>query len=337
MQTYLLIYACAVAALGIYALLTTIFNLRFFRRMASVPRQKDEPLISVVIPARNEEENLDNLLSSICAQSYRNIEILVIDDQSSDRTGEIIKEYEERDGRVRGFRTDAALRLNQNGKINALLQVLPHVRGEYILATDADTEHAPDCIAHSYAVMHRNGLDIISGFPKEICPSYMGLVSISAMMLTNIMIPHFIVYRFPIPSAAFAIGQFIMMRRGAYEETGGYESIKGEICDDIGIVRLFVKKGKHYAFIDLSKYSSCLMYRTGKESFKGIERSISGVFPPRLCYVPPVTILVILLLHIALSPLASILAAFTAPGNIAAMMITATEIVSPPFAEILSR
>lgn len=307
MQTYLLIYACAVAALGIYALLTTIFNLRFFRRMASVSRQKDEPLISVVIPARNEEENLDNLLSSICAQSYRNIEILVIDDQSSDRTGEIIKEYEERDGRVRGFRTDAALRLNQNGKINALLQVIGHAKGEYILATDADTIHEKDCIRHAYSIMRGNGLDIISGFPTELCPSFMGAINMSAMMFTGIFIPHYLVYKFHVSAASFAIGQFIMMRRDAYEETGGYSNIEGSICDDVGIVRLFVKNHKRYAFISICDYVKCNMYGSSKDSFRGIERSIAGVFPPKLSSLPPVAILITLLMHMALAPLMAIL------------------------------
>ncbi len=322
MEIWIHIYSILMLVLGIYSLLNIIINLLYFRHLNKAETREDGPLISVVVPARNEEKNIGNLLESLIAQDYRKIEILVINDQSTDGTEAIIREYAEKDSRIHCFSTEAGKILHSNGKINALLQLIPHAKGEYILATDADTMHSKNCISHAYSVMKEHHLDIISGFPKELCSSYFGSLCMSAMMLTYVFIPHWFVYRFPIPAATFAIGQFIMMRRDAYEETGGYESIKGEICDDIGIVRLFVKKGKHYAFIDLSKYSSCLMYRTGKESFKGIERSISGVFPPRLCYVPPVTILVILLLHIALSPLASILAAFTAPGNIAAMMIT---------------
>ncbi len=306
MELYLNILSALMLIVGVYSLAATLLNIRHFRKLGRAGNETEGPLVSVVIPARNEEDNLPRLLNSLIAQTYRNIEILVINDQSEDRTEAIIREYEKKDSRVHGYCTAPGKKLNQNGKINALLQVLPHVSGEYILATDADTEHAPDCIAHSYAVMHRNGLDIISGFPKEICPSYMGLVSISAMMLTNIMIPHFIVYRFPIPSAAFAIGQFIMMRTDAYRESGGYTAISGTICDDVGIVRLFVRKKKKYAFISISEYVSCHMYGSAREAFRGIERSIAGVFPPKVSTMIPVLLLVILILHLALSPIMTI-------------------------------
>ena len=313
MELYLNILSALMLIVGVYSLAATLLNIRHFRKLGRAGNETEGPLVSVVIPARNEEDNLPRLLDSLIAQTYRNIEILVINDQSEDRTEAIIREYEKKDSRVHGYCTAPGKRLNQNGKINALLQVLPHVRGEYILATDADTEHAPDCIAHSYAVMHRNGLDIISGFPKEICPSYMGLVSISAMMLTNIMIPHFIVYRFPIPSAAFAIGQFIMMRTDAYRESGGYTAISGTICDDVGIVRLFVRKKKKYAFISISEYVSCHMYGSAREAFRGIERSIAGIFPPKAISFIPILCLVTILVHIALSP-AAVIALFVLEG-----------------------
>ena len=302
METYLWIFASAMIIIGVYAMFATLMNLRHFHRLGKASDETSGPLISVVIPARNEEHNLPRLLDSLTAQSYRNIEILVINDQSSDGTERIIREYEAKDGRIHGFSTDPEHRLSQNGKINALLQLIPHASGEYIIATDADTQHSEDCVAHAYAVMKKNGLDIISGFPTEICPSFMGTVNISAMMLTSILIPHFLVYHFPIPSASFAIGQFIMMRADAYRETGGYSNINGTICDDVGIVRLFVRKKKKYAFISISDYVKCYMYGTAKEAFKGIERSIAGVFPPNVLTLLPLFALVAVLLHMALCP-----------------------------------
>lgn len=311
MELYLRIFSIIMFIVGIYAIIATLLNLRHFRKLGSIKERTNGPLISIVIPARNEENSIARLLESLINQSYENIEILVINDQSNDNTGKIISEYEKKDIRVHGFETARDVRLNKNGKINALLQLIPYAKGEYIIATDADTEHSPDCVAHSYSVISEHDLDIISGFPTEKCPSFWGLVSISAMMLTDILIPHFLVYHFPIPSASFAIGQFIMMRRNAYEEVGGYANIKGTICDDVGIVRLFVRKKKRYAFISISDYVICHMYGNAKEAFHGIERSIAGVFPPKPSTIPVVLVIIIALIHIALSPFLSIIFLFT--------------------------
>ena len=307
MEIWLSLYAALMIILGAYAMINIILNLFYFKRMGKVEEKTDGPLISIVIPVRNEEKNIGKLLESMISQKYRNIEILVINDQSTDRTERIIKGYADKDKRIRFFSTDPEKQLHKNGKINALLQLIPHAKGEFILATDADTTHSADCISHAYSIMESKSLDIISGFPKEICDSYFGSICMSAMMLTYVFVPQWLVHRFPIPAASFAIGQFIMMRKIAYEETGGYEAISSnQICDDIGIVRLFVKHRKKYAFVDLSEYSSCTMYKTAAESFKGIERSIAGVIPPKPLLMVPTALIVTIFIHISFSPIASL-------------------------------
>ncbi len=305
MSTYLAIYAALMAIIGIYAMLTTLLNLRHFRKLGNVKDHTEGPLISIIIPARDEEASIGRLLDSLSKQTYRNIEILVMNDQSSDRTREIVLEHRKDDPRIRCYDSDTEKKLHSNGKINALLQLIPHAKGEYILATDADTYHASDCIAHAYSIMKDHDLDIISGFPTELCPSFAGTVNISAMMLTNTLIPHFLVYHIPLPSATFAIGQFIMMRRSAYEETGGYSRIKGHM-DDVGIARLFVRERKSFAFVSISEYVACYMYTNAHDAFAGIERSIAGIFPPKVISILPIAAVIILLLHIAFSPIAAI-------------------------------
>ena len=307
METYLYIFSILMALIGVYALIATLLNLKHFKKLGAVVDKTTGPLISIIIPARDEEKNIGRLLDSLIVQTYRNIEILVINDQSSDNTLKIIREYEKRDPRIHCYNTDSTKRLNENGKVNALLQVIDHVKGEYILATDADTVHSADCVAYAYSILAKNDLDIISGFPTEICPTFMGMVSISAMMFSAILIPHFLVYHVPIPSASFAIGQFIMMRAKAYKETGGYANIKGSICDDVGIVRLFVRKKKRYAFVSVCDYVTCYMYDTTRDAFKGIERSISGIFPPKVSTLIPLLALVLILLHWGLCPLIALI------------------------------
>lgn len=294
------VYSILILAIGIYALLTTLLNIIYFRRIARVePLAEDGPLVSIVIPARDEEQNLPKLLESLIRQSYKNIEILIINDQSSDRTGEIIEEFSLKDSRVKGYKTDPNFCLSKHGKMNALLQLIPHASGKYLLATDADTIHAVNSVAHTVAMMEKHNLDIMSGFPTQLNRSYAAGTNISAMMFTNIMIPHFILYRIQIPSLSFAIGQYIIMRRDSYYDVGGYESVTNKIVDDVGLVRLFVKKKKKYAFVNLAEDVSCNMYNTFKDAFKGMERSIAGVFPPKYWIIIPLALGIVIILSIA--------------------------------------
>ena len=96
-----------------------------------------------------------------------------------------------------------------------------------------------------------------------------------------------------------------MMRRSAYEETGGYSRIKGHM-DDVGIARLFVRERKSFAFVSISEYVACYMYTNAHDAFAGIERSIAGIFPPKVISILPIAAVIILLLHIAFSPIAAI-------------------------------
>lgn len=302
------IYAYLLLVIGIYTIITTLLNILYFRKMAKAePYKGDGPLVSVIIPARDEENALPRLLESMCRQTYKNLEVLVINDQSSDRTQEIIKEFEKKDSRIHGYMTDPDKRLSKHGKMNALLQLIPHAKGKYLLATDADTVHATDSVAHTVAIMEENNLDIMSGFPTQLNKSYRAGMNISSMMFANTMIPHFLLYKVQIPSLAFAIGQYIIMKRDTYYEVGGYEKVTNNIVDDIGIIRLFVRNKKKYAFVNLSEDVACYMYSTFSESFRGIERSITGLFPAKIWVILPLAIAVAALLAIAWAPLASLI------------------------------
>lgn len=306
MSVFLSIYCTIIIVMGVYAFLVSILNIVYFKKMARISpyeNTNDSPLVSIIIPARNEEENLPRLLNSLIKQSYRNIEILVINDQSSDNTGNIIHDFELIDSRIHGYSTEPGLVISKHGKMNALLQLIPHAKGEYLLATDADTQHAKTAIAKTVAMMKKHNLDIMSGFPTELCSTYMASIIVSAMMFANTMVPHFFFYKFQFPQTSFAIGQFIIMRRDAYYEVGGYGCIENAIVDDMGLVRLFVKKKKKYAFVNLSEEVGCYMYTNGADAFKGIERSIIGVVPAKFSMLPVLALLVAFLLLIAWSPI----------------------------------
>ena len=307
MQIYLTAYAIFLAAFGFYTLFMSIANIIHFRNIEKKAElHEDGELVSVVIPARNEENNLPRLMDSLLKQSYRNMEILVIDDASTDRTWEILQGYAAKDPRVRIFQSDPAVKKARNGKINALLQLIVHAKGEYLYATDADTEHGRDAVSFAYSVMKDRNLDIVSGFPKEKCESYLGSVNMSAMILTLTCIPHFLARFFSIPAFSVAIGQFIMMKKSSYDEVGGYDSIKDRTCDDMSISNRFVKLGKKYHFIPVADHISCNMYAERKQAFNGIARSVNGAVPMSFAAIPIVALILILFFHIVAAPLFSI-------------------------------
>lgn len=299
------IFSIIMVITGVFALFVTIANMIYFKKMRKPKKRtlKKKPLVSVIIPARDEEANLPRLLNSLIKQTYKNIEILIINDQSTDRTEEIIKEFEAKDKRIHGYHTSKDLKISKHGKINAILQLLPFAKGEYLLATDADTQHATTSIELSLQMMQDHNLDIMSGFPTQLCSSTFASILISSMMFVNIFIPHFLFYVLQRPEFTFAIGQYIIMRRDSYYEVGGYGCIQNEVVDDMGIVRLFVKKHKKYAFVNLSELVACYMYKKPAEAFKGIERSIMGVFPAKAIILPLMFIFVLYLSLLVVAPI----------------------------------
>lgn len=292
------------AVFGSWLFLCSALNaVRFLKinRRAKRYALKHNPLVSVIIPARNEERNLGVLLQSMLDQEYRNIEILVIDDRSTDRTWEIIEEFEKKDSRVKGYKTGEK-RYTTHGKMNALLNLIPHAKGEYLLCTDADTTHRPGSVLNALKIMERDSLDILSGFPAEYSRSYFARTITASMVFSNVCIPHFIFNALRVSSFAIGIGQFIMMRRDSYDEVGGYAVLGDQICDDLGIIKAFLKKKKKYEFTVLSDNVCCRMYDTGKEAFRGIERSLAGVFTPSLWMFSLLILAVIFLSLVSFAP-----------------------------------
>ena len=97
------IYSMLLLAIGIYTVATTFLNILYFKKMAKAEpiKRENPPLVSVIIPARNEEKSLPRLLDSMLKQSYENMEVLVINDQSTDKTWQIIEEYSKKDKRIK--------------------------------------------------------------------------------------------------------------------------------------------------------------------------------------------------------------------------------------------
>ncbi len=146
-----------ITILSIYAVVVAIWPIRLLVIEVVLRRQRvlsqdsprfdrpDPPLVSAILPAKDEELNLADCLRSVCSQSYPHLEILVVNDRSTDRTGAIAREVAARDSRVQVF-TIEHLPPGWTGKTHALDQALRHARGEWLWFFDADTIHAPESL-----------------------------------------------------------------------------------------------------------------------------------------------------------------------------------------------
>ena len=155
-------------------LINFLFNLYLFRNIRNYKDIDDvlvnQPLVSILIPARNEERNIERCLKSILNQDYKNTEIIVLNDNSTDRTGEVVKKLAEKDSRIR-LVSGKPLPQGWLGKNFACFQLSRYAKGDYLIFTDADTYHFNSSVKSALACLITNRLDAACPFPRQIMVS----------------------------------------------------------------------------------------------------------------------------------------------------------------------
>ncbi|MCX6347149.1 MAG: glycosyltransferase family 2 protein [Actinobacteria bacterium] len=168
-------YQYIITGLIAFILINLIINMIVFKNIKSFKlpvRFKDSPpLISILIPARNEESNINKLLLSLIKQDYENLEILVLDDNSIDSTAAIVKRMALRDNRIKLI-DGARIEEGWLGKSWACHQLAAHASGQYFIFTDADTLHSPDTVSKALAALVQNNLDGLSVYPRQIMVTF---------------------------------------------------------------------------------------------------------------------------------------------------------------------
>jgi chlorobactene glucosyltransferase len=260
-----------------YFFILAASNIVWLRLSSRRPKRRGGRRVSVLIPARNEEANIARCLESLVEQSYDNYEIIVLDDQSSDGTWEILSEFAAwYPGLVRVVRGKPLPETGWHGKPHAMQQLSELAEGDYFLCTDADTVHARDSVAWAVTNLEWHRVDFLSGYVGQELHSFGEAVIVPAMyIMTAIIMPIWLIAATRTPLLSFAIGQFVVFRRTAYEAIGGYASVSGEISDDIFIARRLRAAGFRTIFLDIQKYVACRMYCGYRASFAGIGKNIS--------------------------------------------------------------
>jgi chlorobactene glucosyltransferase len=279
---FLLYYQYFIASALAILLINFIINIILFKNINSFKLTehilKSPPLISVLIPARNEEKNIKRILVSMAKQDYPNLEILVLDDNSTDATSQIVNEFSLKDSRIRLIK-GAPLPKGWKGKCFACHQLSKIARGEYFVFTDADTLHFPNSISGSFAALLRNKLDTISVYPRQIAVTFHERMTISFIHFAILsFMPLILVSMTKNPFFSTGIGQFFLFKRQVYEKIGGFEAVKEEILEDIHISKQVKRFGFKIMVFDGSSSIFCRMFTNLPEVIKGFSRFIYAAF-----------------------------------------------------------
>ena len=250
-------------------------NLKTLRRDEKVP--DPAPLISVLVPARDEEANIAACLDSLQKQDYPNYEILVLDDNSTDNTGVILEDIAAGDGRIRPLRGEP-LPQGWTGKSFACYQLAEEARGSWLLFVDADTTHAPHMLRSALAQALRLNSSLLSGFPRQLANSLPQKIAIPVLYFIILTwFPLWWLQRSKDTKPSLAIGQFLLFPREEYWRIGGHEAVKSRILEDVWLGVEISRRGDRQVAVDLSPAVSCNMYHNVGAMFEGFIKWIYSV------------------------------------------------------------
>ncbi len=281
-----------VAALLLAAIpaLLTLFNLKVFLPAPEQGGRMNKPAVSVLVPARNEAAAIEPCVRAILASRDVELEVVVLDDASTDGTDAIVRQLAEQDARVRLIR-GRPLPSGWCGKQHACAQLAEAATHETWVFLDTDVRLSTDAVRRCVAFLDASRASLVSGFPRQVTGSFL-----EWMLLPLI---HFVLLGFlPIarsrmdnsPGLAAGCGQLFITRRGDYLRAGGHAAIRASLHDGIKLPRAFRRAGLRTDIFDATDIASCRMYTRSLDVWKGLSKNATeGIGSPAT--IVPFTIL----------------------------------------------
>lgn len=235
------------------------------------------PRASIIVPARNEAHNIGACVRSLLGSAYPDREIIVVDDRSEDGTGEILRAL--CDQGVQGLRVveGAELPAGWLGKPWACWQGYLEASGEVLLFTDADTLHEPELLGRAVGALIAEEADLVSIVPRQLMGSFWERIVMPQILLT-ISLRYRDAARVNRTRKArdvIANGQFILVRREAYEAVGGHEAVRGEVVEDLRLAQRFVAEGRRIFLAHAEELMATRMYRSLRELVAGWSKNVA--------------------------------------------------------------
>lgn len=234
----------------------------------------ETPAVSVIVPARDEEVCLGACLQSLVTQAGVSVEIIVVDDDSTDRTRAIAASF-------------AAVRVidagpvppGWSGKTNAMASGAARARGPWLLFTDADTVHLPGSLARSLEEARRHDADLLSYSPQQEVHGFW-----EKAVMPVIFAELAVTYRptqvsDPASSVAAANGQYLLISREAYEAVGGFGAVATNLLEDVAMARKVKVSGRRTVFRFGGDAVRARMYRSFAHLREGWTKNLALLFP----------------------------------------------------------
>jgi chlorobactene glucosyltransferase len=242
-------------------------------RLADFPQAAGEP-VSVIIPARDEEATIGTVLESVMESSYDSLEIIVVDDRSTDETAAIVRACASRDSRIRLVEGEE-IPPRWFGKPWACHQGYRAATTDILLFTDADTIHGPDLIGHAVGALHARKADLLTVAPHQLCLGFWERVIMPQVWaLLGVRYHPRTVNRGKSSRAMIANGQFIMMPRRSYEALGTHESVKGAVAEDLALAQRTAATGRRVFFAFATELMATRMYRSLGQLVEGWSKNM---------------------------------------------------------------
>lgn len=291
-MTWVFWYQAVVALLALGLAGTAVVNFLFFRKpraLVATGGDASLPLISILVPARDEEANIEACVRSLLRLNYPRFEVIVLDDHSSDDTYAILCRLRDQDHRLRVL-IGSELPEGWCGKPHACWQMAQAARGEFLLLTDADCEFSPDALLLALGALAESRADVVSLVPDLQCEGFW----------ERLVIPlqYFIIFAFlptPLirgsrhPWFAAANGAFLFLARDTYFALDGHRAVRGQIAEDVKFAQHVKRQSRTLWYGDGSRTYSVRMYHGLAEIWAGFSKNLFAAFgnnlPLLLCVV----------------------------------------------------
>jgi chlorobactene glucosyltransferase len=285
-------YQISIVCLLLIALANVVANLLVIPVLMEEEPPVLQPLVSVLIPARNEGHRIGKCLKSLLNQNYSNLEILVLDDQSEDDTAGVVINIRGSHLRLIAGKT---LPPGWVGKSWACQQLADEGRGEFFLFTDADTIHPPGTVSAVVSKQTATGADLLTVWPFQVTETWAEKLVIPLLyVVATAYVPHwFLVWcqrfrwlasRIPrdtMRALGAANGQFLFFRRSCYNLIGGHRFVYDDFVEDVALGREVAARtadGLKLVSCDGSQLMQCRMYQSLSEIWEGFTKNLRPVF-----------------------------------------------------------
>ena len=257
----------AIAAVGVTAV-AGLIGARFKRSLSAAPLPLDPPAVSVIVPARNEERNIGRCVLGLIQQRYPCLEIIFVDDDSTDSTPDIVAGYVRQDSRIRVVRTEPRP-ADWNGKQWACYTGAQSSTGSWLCFMDADTYAEPDLIERTMAFALEKQVGMLSLQPwYEMVGLWERIVMPAALTHLFLLFPPNWVND-PGRKTVVANGQFILLSRAVYDEIDGHRGVRSRMMDDYSLAENVQAAGHRVFIADGAEVMRVRMYRNLKEMWLG--------------------------------------------------------------------